>query len=267
MQLFASILLVLFGIYLLISAFLYLYQRRLIYYPTAADPHFGAEEITIDNDGLRLHGWILYPGKRRAVIYFGGNSEPITQNGGLFKTLFEDHSVYLIDYRGYGKSEGKPSEAGLFADALAIFDFLCQRHQSIAAYGRSLGSGVAVYLAANRPLERLILLTPYDSIMALARKLYPLFPVRLLLRDRFDSTARAGDIEIPVLMVTAEHDRVIPLPHSLALRQRLERAQLSYTMIDGAAHDDIVEFTQFHVAVNRFVADWQSRPGDSSDDF
>ena len=267
MQLLASILLVLFGIYLLISAFLYLYQRRLIYYPTPADTNFEAEEITIDSEGVRLHGWVLNPGKRDAIIYFGGNSEPITQNGGLFETLFEDHSVYLIDYRGYGKSEGKPSEAGLFTDALTIFDNLCQRHQSIGAYGRSLGSGVAVYLAANRPLEHLILLTPYDSIMALARRLYPFFPVRLLLRDRFDSTARAGDIDIPVLMVTAEHDRVIPLPHSLALRQQLERAQLSYTMIDGAAHDDIVEFSDFHAAVDRFVADRQPRPGDSSGGF
>ncbi len=267
MQLFASILLVLIGIYLLISAFLYLYQRRLIYYPTEIDPQFDAEEITIDNDGVRLHGWVLNPGKQHAVLYFGGNSEPITQNRGLFENLFQDYSVYLIDYRGYGNSEGKPSEAGLFADALAIYDYLRQQHGSIAAYGRSLGSGVAVYLAANRPLDHLILLTPFDSIINVARKLYPIFPVRLLLRDRFDSAARAGDIDIPVLLVTAEKDSVIPLPHSLALKQKLQRAQLSYTMVNGAAHNDIVDFTDFHAAVDRFVAERQARPGGSSDDF
>jgi pimeloyl-ACP methyl ester carboxylesterase len=144
------------------------YQRRLIYYPVALDPSFVAERIVVDNQGTRLQGWVLNPGQRKAVIYFGGNSEMITHRRGFFEDVFRDYSVYLINYRGYGDSEGSPSEAGLFSDALAIYDQLSPRHQSISAYGRSLGSGVAVYLAARRPLEKLILLTPYDSVAAVA---------------------------------------------------------------------------------------------------
>ena len=246
--------LVLIGVYLLLAAFLYVYQRRLIYYPVALDPSFVAERIVVDNQGTRLQGWVLNPGQRKAVIYFGGNSEMITHRRGFFEDVFRDYSVYLINYRGYGDSEGSPSEAGLFSDALAIYDQLSPRHESISAYGRSLGSGVAVYLAARRPLEKLILLTPYDSVAAVAQKIYPMFPVRYLIKDRFDSAALAPEIEAPVLITSAEHDREIKLSHTLALKQRFTRAPLDYMMISGAAHNNIVDFPDYREAVRGFVS-------------
>ena len=246
--------LVLLGVYLLLAAFLYVYQRRLIYYPVALDPSFVAERIVVDNQGTRLQGWVLNPGQRKAVIYFGGNSEMITHRRGFFEDVFRDYSVYLINYRGYGDSEGSPSEAGLFSDALAIYDQLSPRHESISAYGRSLGSGVAVYLAARRPLEKLILLTPYDSVAAVAQKIYPMFPVRYLIKDRFDSAALAPEIEAPVLITSAEHDREIKLSHTLALKQRFTRAPLDYMMISGAAHNNIVDFPDYREAVRGFVS-------------
>ena len=257
MQEIGVIVLVLVALYLLIAAFMYFYQRRLIYYPVAVDPDFDADEITFDNAGTRLHGWILNPGRQKALIYFGGNSEMVTHRSEFFRGVFTDYSVYLVNYRGYGKSEGKPSEAGLFSDALAIYDTLASRHQSISAYGRSLGSGVAVFLAARRRLEQLILLTPYDSVAAVAQRIYPMFPVRFLLKDHFDSAALASDIGIPVLLATAERDREIPLPHSLELQRRLTRASVSYLMVAGAAHNDIVDFAQYRAAVADFI---QRRP-------
>lgn len=255
--------LVLIGIYLLLATFLYVFQRKLIYFPMAIDPAFNAEEIVIDNRGTRLHGWVLNPGKTRAAIYFGGNSELITHRCGFFEDVFRDFSVYLINYRGYGNSEGSPSEAGFFSDALAIYDTVSSRHESISAYGRSLGSGVAVYLAANRPLEKLILLTPYDSVAEVAQKIYPLFPVRYLLKDRFDSAARARDIDVPVLITSAEFDREIKPAHTLALKRSFTRAPLDYLMIAGAAHNNIVDFPDYRDAVRKFVLDRQAKPGDS----
>ena len=248
-----SIVLVLIGIYLLLAAFLYLFQRKLIYFPTAVDPVFRAEEIFIDNQDTRLHGWVLNPGQARAVIYFGGNSELITQRRGFFENVFHGYSIYLINYRGYGNSQGSPSESGLFSDALAIYDFLSSRHESITAYGRSLGSGVAVYLAANRRLEKLILLTPYDSVAKVAQKIYPLFPVRYLIKDRFDSAARAGNIDIPVLITSAEFDREVKLAHTLALKKSFTRAPLDYLMIAGAAHNNIIDFPDYREAVEKFI--------------
>jgi pimeloyl-ACP methyl ester carboxylesterase len=253
------------GLYLLLAAILFLFQRRLIYYPTTADPGFSAEEISIDNQGNRLHGWVLNPGQARALIYFGGNSELITHRQNFFEQVFGDYSVYMINYRGYGHSQGNPSETALFSDALAIYDRLIERHDSISAYGRSLGSGVAVYLAANRPLDKLILLTPYDSVAEVARAIYPLFPVRYLIKDRFDSARLAGEIDIPVMITSAEHDREIKLSHTLELKRRFTRASLEYRMIAGAAHNDIVDFPDYRAAVTGFVRQWQARvrPGDS----
>ena len=259
----SPILLAVFGIYMLLAVLLYIFQRRLIYFPMPADPAFVGEKVLVDNQGVRLRGWVLNPGKPGAIIYFGGNSELITHRQAFFEDVFRDHSVYLVNYRGYGSSEGRPSEAGLFSDALAIYDQLIEKHDSIIAYGRSLGSGVAAYLAAKRPLHKLILLTPYDSVAEVARKKYPIFPVRFLIKDRFDSAALAGDIEIPVLITSAEHDREIKLAHTLALRQRFVRAPLEYLMIAGAAHNDIVDFLAYRSAVGKFISDGQARPDDS----
>jgi len=258
-----SIALVLISVYLLLAAFLYIYQRKLIYYPMPVDTEFGATEVVVDNQGIRLHGWILNPGQDKAVIYFGGNSELITHRRGFFEDVFRDYSVYLINYRGYGNSQGNPSEAGLFSDALAIFDYAAARHDSVSAYGRSLGSGVAVYLAATRQLEKLILLTPYDSVVAVAQKAYPLFPVRYLIKDRFDSAALAGDIDIPVLISSAEFDREIKLAHTLALKKSFNRALVDYQMIAGAEHNNIVDFPNYRETVQQFVLRRSVRPDDS----
>jgi pimeloyl-ACP methyl ester carboxylesterase len=259
----AAVILVLISIYLLFAAFLYIYQRRLIYYPVPVDPEFSADEVNIDNRGTLLHGWVLNPGKPRALIYFGGNSEMVTHRNEYFENVFSDYSVYLINYRGYGKSQGSPSEGGLFSDALAIYDELIKQHDSITAYGRSLGSGIAVYLAAKRPLQKLILLTPYDSIAAVAQKIYPLFPVRYLIRDRFDSSLRAADIDVPVLIASAELDREIRLEHTLALKQRFQPALVTYQMIAGAAHNDIIDFPEYRTVVQGFLLGWQAKPGGS----
>ena len=247
------IILLLLAIYLCFSAFLYFYQRRLLYFPVARDPDFVAPEICIENNGIHLHGWRLNPGRARALIYFGGNSELITHRRDYFEQVFSEYSVYLLNYRGYGDSQGRPTEAALFSDALAIYDHVRPQHSQIAAYGRSLGSGVAVYLAAERPLDKLILLTPYDSVAEVAQKIYRLFPVKYLIKDRFDSASRAGEIDIPVLIASAELDREIKLEHTLALRQRFTRARVTYRQISGAAHNDIIDFADYRAVVEAFL--------------
>ena len=248
-----SIVLVIIAIYAAIAGFLFLYQRKLIYYPVTEDPEFEAEPISVDNRGVELHGWVLNPDQQRAVIYFGGNSELITHREAFFNEVFCDYSVYLINYRGYGRSQGEPSERGLFSDALAIFDQICPRHESVMAYGRSLGSGVAAYLAANRPLDRVILLTPYDSVANVAQRLYPIYPAAWFVKDKFDSASRAAQITIPVLLATAELDQVIPLPHSLALKERFVHNEVRYAMIMGAAHNDIVDSIAYRKLVSEFI--------------
>ena len=248
-----TIILLLAALYLLLAGTMYLFQRSLLYYPVPHQDGIPREEIIFENEGLQLHGWILNKGMSKAVIYFGGNSEAIQNNIFNFEAMFGKHSVYLIHYRGYGKSEGKPTETGLFSDALAIYDALKPQYQSISLMGRSLGSGVAVYLASRRETDKLILLTPYDSIAEVAQTHYPFIPARLVTRDRFESFQYAPKITAPVLLVTAELDRIVPIERALKLREYLTAAEVQYRMIESAAHNDVTSFPEYQKLVSAFI--------------
>ena len=239
--------------YLLVVALLYIAQRNLLYYPVPVRDGITEEQIILKNDDLSLHGWVINSGNKKALIYFGGNSEDITDNIHQLKALFKNHTIYLINYRGYGKSQGKPTERGLFSDAISIYDQILGRHSSISLMGRSLGSGVAVYLASKRDIEQLFLLTPYDSIAEVAQAHYPYFPTRYLVKDRFDSTIYAKTINVPTLIVTAEHDQVVPVKHAERLRDQLKRARVSYHLIAGAAHNDVTSFPRYWELIEAFI--------------
>ena len=239
--------------YLAIIALLYLMQRSLLFYPVPARDDIPRESITLKNKSLSLHGWILNKGQKKALIYFGGNSEDITDNIVQLEGLFKNHTIYLINYRGYGKNRGKPTQQGLFSDAIAIYDQIGGQHSSVSLMGRSLGSGVAVYLTSKRNIEQLFLLTPYDSIAELAQTHYPYFPVRYLVKDRFDSVVLAKKIKIPTLIVTAELDQVVPVKHALRLRDHLTEASVTYHLIAGAEHNNVTSFPQYQKAIERFI--------------
>ncbi len=240
--------------YILIVALVYLLQRSMLYYPVPVRNGISEETITFKNKDLSLHGWILNKGQQKALIYFGGNAEDITDNITLFKDLFKNYTVYLVNYRGYGSNQGKPTEQGLFSDAIAIYDQILVLHTSISLMGRSLGSGVAVYLASKRDIEQLFLLTPYDSIAKLAQTHYPYLPAQYLIKDRFDSIDYARNISIPVLIVTAELDRVVPVKHAEKLRDQFTRARVSYHMIAGASHNNVTSFPSYREEIEVFIA-------------
>jgi len=240
--------------YLLLVALVYFRQRSLLFYPVPAREGILQESISFKNMDISLHGWILNKGQAKAMIYFGGNSEDITNNIDLFKDLFKNYTVYLIDYRGYGNSQGTPTEQGLFSDSIAIYDQIQALHPSISLMGRSLGSGVAVYLASKRDIEQLFLLTPYDSVAELAQTHYPYLPARYLARDRFDSITYAININVPVLIIAAELDRVVPYKHAEKLRDQFTRAQVSYHLIAGARHNDVTSFPRYREVIEAFIA-------------
>lgn len=180
-----------------------------------------AKEIWITAaDGTRLHGWLAPAkgtGRAPSLIYFGGNAENVS--GALLDApAVPAVAFFAMNYRGYGLSEGKPSEAALFADALAIYDHVVARPDvdpaQIIVLGRSLGSGVATYLAANRPVRGVILVTPYDSVTAVAERKYPFMPIRWLLKHPFDSQSRAPGIKAPALILAAGDDTLIPPVHA-----------------------------------------------------
>ncbi len=226
-------------VYIGFGVLLYVMQRSMMYMPVGENlaENVPVERLAIDEGSLKL--WVLAPEHEHAVIYFGGNAEDVYWNAPDFRTSLPQHAVYLVNYRGYGGSSGSPSEAAFFADALQIFDTLRERHKKISVIGRSLGSGVATYLASQRPVEHLVLVTPHDSALAVARRLYPVYPVGLMLKDRYESARYAAEVRAPTLLLIAEHDRMIAREHSVNLWQAFADGQAEQIVIDGAGHNDI----------------------------
>ena len=258
-----------------LGAVLYLLQERLIFLrqPLADDarravralPGAGELEVT-GGDGVRLHGWLRHHVENAArgegtvarglVLYFGGNAEEVS--GQLFDAArLAPWSFAAFNYRGYGRSEGRPGEAALTADALAIYDRLAARGdvdpERIVVFGRSLGSGVAVRLAARRPVRAVVLVSPFDSLRSLARRQYPFLPVSLLLMHPFDSAARAPRIRAPVLVLAGGRDTLVPA----VLSRRLHDAwggPKQWMLIPEADHNDIQAQPRYWPAIREFLA-------------
>jgi fermentation-respiration switch protein FrsA (DUF1100 family) len=234
------------------SLLLYVVQDRLIFFPQPAPPSpprapdFVISEVKlITADGLALRGWLAKPssatGRLPLAIYFGGNVEETSHMAASAGQL-PGWSLLTFNYRGYGGNPGQPSERALFADALAVHDFAALRPDvdpaRIVAIGRSLGSGVAVYLASQRPLAGVVLVTPYDSLRAVAQRHYPYAPVSILLKHGFDSIDRAPDIAVPLLMLAAQLDDVIPIAHARALFAKWSGPKI-WRELAGAGHNDL----------------------------
>ena len=218
---------------------LFAFQRSLIYYPQPKSYGGPADTMVLRVAGADLNVSVHPHAGPKALVYFGGNAEDVSANLPSFAAAFPDHALYLMHYRGYGGSTGKPTEAALHADALALFDQVRREHPEIAVIGRSLGSAIAVRLARERPASKLILVTPYDSIAAVAANQFRYFPVRWLLTDKFDAIGDAPAVRIPTLILQAEHDEVIPGRHTEALAAAFAKGVASRVVIRGAGHNDI----------------------------
>ncbi len=240
--------------YVLASTWLYRSQRRLLYLPQPLSATPKADSFHIESQGLRRQGWVVNPGQKRALLYFGGNAEPVEQVDDFFRNTLPRTSVYLIPYRGYSGNPGSPSEAALFADALEGYDHVAARHANVAVMGRSLGSGVAIYVAVNRPVTRLVLTTPYDSIQNVAQKKYPIFPMRWILADKYESWRRAPAIQAKTLILVATDDKVISRASTDNLIARM-KIQPDVVVIEKADHRSITTRVEYAEAIREFLGD------------
>ena len=239
-------------LYILLTALLFIFQRSLLYFPTPNYEH-NYEVLEVENDSERINIIKLNAGNERAFIYFGGNAEAVIANAQEFRLKFPTTTIYLVNYRGYGSSTGKPTEAGLFSDAVAIFDSIKADHVTVSVIGRSLGSGVAMYVAANRPVNRLALITPFDSIVAVARNQFPIFPISLLIKDKFDSISLSLKVDAPVLILAGQKDTIIPLKHSERLYQSFAEKQANMIVIEQAGHNNISLFDEYVESLSSFL--------------
>jgi pimeloyl-ACP methyl ester carboxylesterase len=246
--------LVAFALYAVLCCVLYVMQDRLLYFPTPEARPEGATALLIHSGDLVLRVWHLHGALPHALIYFGGNAEDVAAKIPEFATTFPNRAIYLVHYRGYGGNAGAPSEKLLVADAQAIFDDLERRHERIAVMGRSLGSGVATAVAATRPVEKVILVTPYDSIINVAADHYGWAPVRWLVKDSYDSVRRVKDIHAPVLVVIAARDDVVLRPRSEALVAAIPASLRHVKIFRDATHNDINLQPGYRELLREFLA-------------
>ena len=234
-------------------ALVWLLQRRMIYIPlvqnvpAAAQVLAGAEEVQFDTgDGLRLNGWFIPAERgssRATVLVFNGNAGNRSFRSPLAAALNDlGYSVLLFDYRGYGGNPGWPSERGLIADGRAVRGYLETRADvdpdRIVYFGESLGTGVAVALAAERPPAALILRSPFTSLTDVGKLHYPFLPVRALLRDRFASIDRIAGVDSPLLIIAGGSDRIVPASLSRRLYEAAPMRHKQLLLIEGAGHND-----------------------------
>jgi uncharacterized protein len=246
-------------------------EQRLLYRPWSSDPQYlaslasrekGVEEVRlITPDGVKLHGWLKHPpaacpGERfPLVIVFGGVRRETSWmiNQGRKPDRW---GWLLINYRGYGLSEGEPSERVVLDDARLVYDYAAARPDvdttSIVLLGRSLGTYVAVVVAAERKARAAILATPFDSFAALGAERYPYLPVGLLLGGHYDSAALAPEVKVPALFVLAENDNVTPVANGEALA-RAWGGPHRIVILPHARHYGIERRNEFWQAVDEFL--------------
>lgn len=240
--------------YVGIGALLYIFQDKLLYHPTA-NIKIDYPQIVLEQKDTEVVIHVLNQGHKNAILYFGGNAESMAQSADYIAQQFPNFTCYLMDYRGYGSSTGKPSQKALYEDALALYDRVKEKHAGISIGGRSLGTSVAVYVAAHRKVMKLALITPFDSVVSIAQERYPLYPASYLLKDTYDSISYVKDIKAKTFVVMAEHDKVVPRSHSLRLIQAFQKEQLVTAVIKNRGHVDISDDERYYKIMQDFIGE------------
>ena len=238
---------------------MYLAQDSLIFHPQplaeskrlALSRRPAVESLFIDEaDGTRLHAWHVKG--ESLVIYFGGNAEEVSWMLEEAARRAPRTGWLLIDYRGYGSSGGSPSEAALVADAFRWHDYMKNQYPKIHVFGRSLGSGVAVQLAAQRQIAGVILVAPFDSLVEVGKRHYPFLPVNWMLKHRFDSAALAPKIAAPLLCIVATDDEIIPAAHAKRLYDAWG-GEKRWIGLEGAGHNSTDNAANYWSSIIAFL--------------
>lgn len=222
-------------------------ERRFIYFPyrelVAAPADYGlrADEVRlVAADGVRLHGWWIHGDGARALVWFHGNAGNIShrlENARLLVDRF-GLAILLVDYRGYGLSDGEPDEPGLYLDGEAMYREAAARRRpdDIVLFGRSLGAAVAVEMALRHPVGAVILETPFLSVPAMARAVYPFIP-SFLIRTQFDSETKIAGVAPPKLILHGDRDEIVPIAQARRLFE-LAHPPKRFYVVRGASHND-----------------------------
>ncbi len=256
------------GIYVVFAAFLFIFQSHYVYYPErvlSVEPGsigLQFESVSFKTaDGVELFGWFIPSQSARGVLlFFHGNAGNIShrlESIQIFHQLGLD--VFIFDYRGYGQSEGKPTEQGTYKDAEAAWQYLIEERQvspnEITVFGRSLGSPVAAWLAQSHTPGALILESTFTSLGDIAVTLYPYLPVRLLLRFEYNTAEYLGRVNCPVLIVHSRDDEIMPFGHGWRLFEMAKEPK-RFLEITGTHNEGfITSGKRYEEGLNAFISE------------
>ncbi len=247
-------------------------EHKLIYFPPRypegfPPPHTYEGEVEDvwlrPSDGIKINAFYRHnPASKQAILWLHGNAENIGYGLGQLRTLAKvGVNILAVDYRGYGKSEGKPNEVGVYRDADAAYDFLVkERHfrpDDIVIYGHSLGGAVAINLASRRPCGGLIVQSSFTNARAMTREIFALPLVGHLVKSRFDSEHKIRNVRAPILIVHGTRDDVVPFAMGEKLFEAAPEPKRFYRM-EGAGHNDLVEAggEDFVACLKQFLTDY-----------
>lgn len=254
--------------YTAIVLLVYLFQHKLIYYPsrgiyyTPSDAGLNYRDVELKTkDNLALHGWFVpNDSARGTVIFCHGNAGNISGRLETVRTLHRlGLNVLIFDYRGYGKSEGRPTEKGTYRDGEAAWDYVTKNLEipanRVILMGRSLGGPVAAWVAANRNPAALILESTFTRAPDLAAEIYPWLPVHRLIRYRYDTQARLDSVNCPVLVAHSRDDQLIPYHHGRELFEK-SRKPKEFLEMEGSHGGGFIESGETYVkALDRFLTE------------
>lgn len=245
-------------VYLCVVIYIYITQDAKVFQPNLIENREPVSLKNVENLSLEVQKNIVLDGvykkanKENAplLIYFGGNADDATRILLHVKNL-KEFDIVSFNYRGYVRSEGKPSEKAIFSDALKIYDKFAKNKNAIVM-GRSLGTGVATYLASKRPIKGVILITPYDSIASIGQKIYPYLPVYFLSKHKFESIKYILDVKAPVGLIEVVNDETIPKYHFDKLREKVPNLAL-HVELNNTTHAEVLTHPDFEKSIKDII--------------
>ncbi len=248
-QMLSSLAFILISVWLILVMLIYIFQARFVYFPdpklllSPADAGMDFEQILLNtSDKVSIHGWYIpRPDSLYTLIFLHGNAGNISHRLDSLRIFHQlGLSVVIIDYRGYGLSSGSPTEAGTYRDAEAVWDYLISEQQlsaqNIIIFGRSLGGGIATWLARKHPPAALILESTFTSIPDMASLMYPYLPIRWMGRIHYPNLERIDQIKCPILFIHSPEDKLVPYAFGRKLYERA-RPPKSFLTIQGGHND------------------------------
>jgi fermentation-respiration switch protein FrsA (DUF1100 family) len=255
---------ILLGLYAMIGTSLYFIQEKILFRPTVLSQDYAYqfsenfEEIfltTNDNAVINaIHFKVNEP--KGVILYFHGNAGDLSRWGTIAEYFVKQkYDVFIMDYRTYGKSTGTLSEKALYEDAQLCYNHLIEgyRADDVIVYGRSLGTGIATYLASKNKTKQLILETPYYSMVDVAQHRFPFFPVKYLLKYQLPTFEYIQNVECPIAIFHGTNDGVVPFESGKKLFEMLPRGRGIFIEIEAGGHNNLSDFDDYKNGIKNIL--------------